>query len=457
MRNPDLQVTTLDLAEFEYLLDKAHQTRRVDRDYVVERLPVCGGAAQAVKRGNDDRQGRHQLVGDIGKELQFGVVQLLGFPAFEFRNADFMLHAQPVAQEADRTVGHPRKGCEIERHGPPRAPGCRQDTHLQHPLVAAPDTVAARRLQMKGINARRQVVVGGEAVLRIDQYVLLVEPVQLVFEDVVPRIGIRKHRKFDIEIVLPVGQRHLICIVDLPGADMLPLLFRHGTQGLVVNPEIGQYDRKFRLVGLDAVARKDAQSVRTAERHASVFDTRRCIAVEEERLQVCRNNIGVDMLGSTVFVGREREHGIVGRNPHAAVLIPCNVGDPLFLDVGECRDRLETILRRRIYRQSVGNRPRPEVTRIVRTEAIDVIGRHPRPTPVLVPVASFRIDTDDPVAVGRNPHDPVAGAADIEYACRCEGRLPPQPYVERRELPGRRFDINSRPRTDPQIPVRILP
>lgn len=95
---------------------------------------------------------------------------------------------------------------------------------------------------------------------------------------------------------------------------MLPLLFRHGTQGLVVNPEIGQYDRKFRLVGLDAVARKDAQSVRTAERHASVFDTCRCIAVEEERLQVCRNNIGVDMLGSTVFVGREREHGIVGRN-----------------------------------------------------------------------------------------------------------------------------------------------
>lgn len=32
-----------------------------------------------------------------------------------------------------------------------------------------------------------------------------------------------------------------------------------------------------------------------------------------------------------------------------------------------------------------------------------------------------------------------------------------QPHVERRELPGRRFDINSRPRTDPQIPVRILP
>lgn len=56
-------------------------------DYVVERIPVCGGAAQAVKRGNDDRQGRHQLVGDIGKELQFRVVQLLGFPAFEFRNA----------------------------------------------------------------------------------------------------------------------------------------------------------------------------------------------------------------------------------------------------------------------------------------------------------------------------------------------------------------------------------
>ena len=165
LRNPDLQVTTLDLAEFEYLLDEAHQTRRVDRDYVVERLPVCGGAAQAVKRGNDDRQGRHQLVGDIGKELQFRVVQLLGFPAFEFRNADFMLHTQSVAQEADRAVGHPRKGCEIERHGPPRAPGCRQDTHLQHPLVAAPDTVAARRLQMEGINARRQVVVGGEAVL----------------------------------------------------------------------------------------------------------------------------------------------------------------------------------------------------------------------------------------------------------------------------------------------------
>ena len=163
------------------------------------------------------------------------------------------------------------------------------------------------------------------------------------------------------------------------------------------------------------------------------------------------------MLGSTVFVGREREHGIVGRNPHAAVLIPCNVGDPLFLDVGKCRDRLETILRGRIYRQSVGNRPRPEVTRIVRTEAIDVIGRHPRPASILDPVTSFRIDTDDPVSVGRNPYDPAADAADIEYARRCEGRLPPQPHVERRELPGRRFDINSRPRTDPQIPVRILP
>lgn len=134
----------IDVAEVEQLADQLQQALCVfvDDMQVLLQLRVGVHLHDVLQRPLDERQGRPDLVGDFGEEVDFGSVQLLLLLGLEQPLLfEYLLAfaSQVVAESGGGASGDDEQVGDL---GQPRAPPRRADDDLQRPFRALPAAVA---------------------------------------------------------------------------------------------------------------------------------------------------------------------------------------------------------------------------------------------------------------------------------------------------------------------------
>ena len=112
---------------------------------------------QVAHCGQHHGEGRHEVMGDVGEELQFLVVQEFNVLVLHVCHLDFAaaLFAVPVIAQDHPCDARCRQ--EVERKGvPAQIPGC-HDTYAQPLHLATPVAIVVGRPQEERVVARRQV------------------------------------------------------------------------------------------------------------------------------------------------------------------------------------------------------------------------------------------------------------------------------------------------------------
>ena len=182
LRHPQVLVARLGLTELQDLLQQAHQAVHVaiDGSAIVLRLGV--GLHQLADSGRYDGERRHQVVGDIGEELQLLVVQLFNVMALHVCQLQLAVHFFLVLEIAHHHVDgtphqdhidHPRIPAQVEG---------RQHMDVYNLLVGAPVARCVGMAQAEGIASRCQITIHHLALTGVGIHPIVVVALQSVRE-----------------------------------------------------------------------------------------------------------------------------------------------------------------------------------------------------------------------------------------------------------------------------------
>ena len=100
------QVAGLGLTELQYLLQQAYQPVDVVRHHFILLLVNGSRLLQFVYGSGNDGQRRQQFVGDIGEELQFGMVDFLRLRLLHLAQVKRIAQADTVAHNQEDIPGY---------------------------------------------------------------------------------------------------------------------------------------------------------------------------------------------------------------------------------------------------------------------------------------------------------------------------------------------------------------
>ena len=236
LRDGELQVPALHLAEFEHLLQESCEPGRVHGQHLGKvGAPLASG--EAFHGSVYDAQRGHQLVGDICVELELEMVQFLGLLLLHLAEPHLLPSLETVVGVSPGGVGENSQGTDVGKDCPEGKQRMAEHLYPEGPLLCL---VPSEGLQAEQVISRRDVLVAGRVPSLCVYELLFVISLKDVGICVRSPVPLVQQGETDRERADRVVYPDLIGVVDVLIADLPALFRREGPQGGFPEVEVGQ-------------------------------------------------------------------------------------------------------------------------------------------------------------------------------------------------------------------------
>ena len=135
---------------------------------------------QFVYGSRDYSQWGEQLMSDIGKELQFCMIQFLCFCFFHIAQPQFVSQQNTILSRTIQIETNDKCYCHINKVSPPSCPERREHYDGQFTNITAPHSILIGSFQLKFVSAAFQIIVVSKTSFGIGILPLFFETIQAI-------------------------------------------------------------------------------------------------------------------------------------------------------------------------------------------------------------------------------------------------------------------------------------